>query len=281
MDTRSIDIWKDATCLGLLKEGILLDTVDLEESKRARKRITNYCWKEQRLYFKGLYVPKPEERMALVIQMHEDLGHFGKQRTLAEICRRYFWHNWTEDVKMVVKMCKQCQMVRSMGSVHSEDEEMKSIHVCELFYRITLDIAGPLLETKSGNKYILVVVDHYSKWCKAKAIVDHGAKTAAKFLEDDVICRYGVPKFVLTDNGGEWAAKFDVMCKDYGIQHQHTTPQWPQCNGMAERLIKTIKHGITVLSTTLENIDCWDGNLPRSCLGIDVESKLAPSFPLS
>jgi hypothetical protein len=51
MDTRSIDIWKDATCLGLLKEGILLDTVDLEESKRARKRITNYYWKEQRLHF--------------------------------------------------------------------------------------------------------------------------------------------------------------------------------------------------------------------------------------
>jgi hypothetical protein len=47
MDTRSIDIWKDATCLGLLKEDILLDTVDLEESKRARKRITNYYWKEQ------------------------------------------------------------------------------------------------------------------------------------------------------------------------------------------------------------------------------------------
>ncbi len=65
MDIRNIDIWKDATCLGLLKEGILPDIIDLEESKRARKRITNYCWKEQRLYFKGLYVPKPEERMAL------------------------------------------------------------------------------------------------------------------------------------------------------------------------------------------------------------------------
>jgi hypothetical protein len=36
-------------------------------------------------------------------------------------------------------------------------------------------------------------------------------------LEDDIICRYGVPKFVLTDNGGEWAAEFEVMCKDYGI----------------------------------------------------------------
>jgi hypothetical protein len=105
MDTRSIDIWKDATCLGLLKGGVLPDTIDLEESKRAIKRITNYCWKEERLYFKGLYVPKPEERIRLVSQMHEDLGHFGEQRTLAEICQRYFWHNRTEDVRTVVKMC--------------------------------------------------------------------------------------------------------------------------------------------------------------------------------
>jgi len=64
-----------------------------------------------------------------------------------------------------------------------------------------------------------VAIDHYSKWCKATAVVDHGAKTTARFLEDDIICRYGVPKFVRTNNGGEWAAEFDVMCKDYGIQH--------------------------------------------------------------
>jgi len=65
--------------------GVLPDSVDLEESKRARKRVSNYCWKEQKLYFKGLLVPKPEERISLVSQMHEDLGHFGEQTTLAEI----------------------------------------------------------------------------------------------------------------------------------------------------------------------------------------------------
>jgi hypothetical protein len=58
MDIKSIDIWKDATCLKLLKGDILPSKVDLEESKRAKKIITNYCWKEQRLYFKGLFVPK-------------------------------------------------------------------------------------------------------------------------------------------------------------------------------------------------------------------------------
>jgi hypothetical protein len=118
-------------------------------------------------------------------------------------------------------------MVRKMGNIHSEDEELKSILVCELFYRVVLDTAGPLPETKLGNKYILIAINQHSKWCEAKAIADHGAKIIAKFLEDNIIWRYGVPKFVLTSNGGEWATKFDVMCKDYGIHHQHITPQWP------------------------------------------------------
>jgi hypothetical protein len=217
--------------------------------------------------------------------MHEDLGHFGEQRTLAEVQRRYFWHNRTEEVKAVVRGCQQCQLVRSSGSIRSGDEQLKSIPICDLFHRVALDTAGPLPETKLGNKYILVAIDHYSKWCEAKAVADHGAKTVARSLEDEIICRYGVPKFMLTDNGGEWAAKFDVMCRDYAIRHQRTALQWPQCNGMAERMIKTIKHGITMLAATPANMDCWDQQLAKVLFGyrcgIQTSTKFSPFMILT
>jgi hypothetical protein len=87
-DTSKTDIWDDEICMGLLKEGFIPDAIDLRESKRARKRAMHYCWRNEGLYFKGLCVP--EDRLKLVTQMHEDLGHFGEQRTLAEICQRYF-----------------------------------------------------------------------------------------------------------------------------------------------------------------------------------------------
>jgi hypothetical protein len=148
-------------------------------------------------------VPRPEDHMGLVIQMHKDLGHFGEEKTLAEICKRYFWHSRTKDVKTVVNMCQQCHMVRKMGSICFEDEELESIHVCDLFYGIVMDTARPLPKTNSGNKYILVAIDHYSKWCKAKVVANHVAKIVVMFLEDDIICKYGVPKFVLINNGGE------------------------------------------------------------------------------
>jgi len=175
--------------------------------------------------------------------------------------------------------------VKSVGSVRSRDEKLKTIPICDLFHRIAMDTARPLPETKSGNRYILEAINHYFKWCEAKAVADHGAKTAARFLEDDIVCTYGVPKFVLTDNGGEWAAEFDVMCKDYAIQHQRTAPQWPQCNGMAERMIKTIKHGIIVLAANLANVDCWDEHLAKILFGyrcgIQASTKFSPFMILT
>ncbi len=80
-----MDIWQDMDCLTLLKEGVLADTGNLEENRRIRRRVSNYCWKEQKLFFKNLVVPRPEERLLLVRQMHEDIRHFGEHRTLAEI----------------------------------------------------------------------------------------------------------------------------------------------------------------------------------------------------
>ncbi len=124
-------------------------------------------------------------------------------------------------------------------------------------------IVGPLSETNQGNKDILVAIEHYSKWCEAKAMQDHTIITIAKIFKKDIICRYWVLKYILIDNGGEWLVEFDNLGKVYGIQHQYITLKWPRCNGMIERLIKTIKHGIIVMSTLQDNTKTWDFQLPR------------------
>jgi hypothetical protein len=80
------DIWQDAICMALLKDGELPELIGFDEGKKIRKRAANYCWKEQKLFFKDLYVPKPKEKKSLVLQMHEDLGHSSEQRLLIEIC---------------------------------------------------------------------------------------------------------------------------------------------------------------------------------------------------
>ncbi len=98
-------------------------------------------------------------------------------------------------------------------------EDLKNILVCDLFYIITLDTTRQLPKTTQGTKYILVAIDHYSEWCETKVVYDHVVDTVARFLKENIICRYGVLKFILKNKDGEWLAKFDNLCKVYGIQH--------------------------------------------------------------
>jgi len=158
------------------------------------------------------------------VDMHDEIGHFGKGRTLAEITKCYFLNNCIEEVKDVVQSYKQCQLVKRMGSIRSKIKELIIILIWDRFYIVVLDIARPLFETYNRNKYILVAIDHYFKWCEAKIVVDHDAETTTRFLEDEIIYKFSVPKYVLIDNGYEWVVKFNQLCKNYGIEHQHTTP---------------------------------------------------------
>ncbi len=125
-------------------------------------------------------------------------------------------------------------MVKKTSSIRIDPEEIKSILVWDQFYRIALDTTRPLPVIHNGNKYILVAIDHYFKWVEAQVVTEHDTKTATKFLEDDIIFKFGVLRYILTDNGGEWVVEFDQLYKNYSITHQYTVPQWPRCNNMVE-----------------------------------------------
>ncbi len=74
----------------------------------------------------------------------------------------------------------------------------------------------------------------------------------------------------------------DALCQDYGVIHQFIALAWPKCNGMVEQLIQTIKHGLTILSST--NIQGWDIQLPRVlfgyCCGVQASMKYSPYMVL-
>jgi hypothetical protein len=156
----------------------------------------------------------------LDISMKE--GHWLRLR------RDFFAMKKQKYVRMVVRQCQHCQLAKSLENIRSGIEEMKSILVCDLSYNVALDTTRPLPETKNGNKYALVAIDHYSKWCKIRPVKHHDVVITTRFLEKEIIYIFGVPKFIFIDNGGEWMAQFDLMCKKYGITHQSTmaSMQW-------------------------------------------------------
>jgi hypothetical protein len=55
------------------------------------------------------------------------------------------------------------------------------------------------------------VIDHYSKLVEAKAVANRDVATAVEFLASEVICRHGVHKYSLMDNGFERAGEFSSL----------------------------------------------------------------------
>jgi hypothetical protein len=88
---KHMDIWKDETCMILMSNGTLNQVLDnVIEVDQTKRRLLNYHWREDTLFFKNLMVPKPKERLVLVKNIHEEIGHFNEGRTLAEVKKRFF-----------------------------------------------------------------------------------------------------------------------------------------------------------------------------------------------
>ena len=78
---------------------------------------------------------------------------------------------------------------------------MKQYNVGLPFERIAIDVAGPFPETDLGNKYILVVMDYFSKWPEAFALPNQEATTISRTLVNEVFSRFGVPLELHSDQG--------------------------------------------------------------------------------
>ncbi len=118
------------------------------------------------LYFQNLVVPRPEGRLHIIKKMHNEIGRFGGTRTFSKVKQCFFWHDRTNFIIKFVKTCDKFQLAKRIDNLQFGVEDMKSTPICDLFYQVALDTSRPLLETFNGNKYVLVAIDHYSKWCE-------------------------------------------------------------------------------------------------------------------
>ena len=186
-------------------------------------------------------------------------------------------------MKAVIKSCQVCQLTKGGGKLRSADIELHSIPVTGFMHRIALDTAGPLPCTQRGNKYILMAIDHFSKWVEVKEVKGHDANTTTEFLEREVLGRGFVPKIVLTDNGTEWQGEFKLLCEQNGIKHDHSSVYWPQGNGLAERLIQTLKRGLATMIA--QHGGEWDEHLQQVLRGYrcskQASTQMSPFFVMT
>ncbi|CAF1183803.1 unnamed protein product [Didymodactylos carnosus] len=203
-----------------------------------KEKHKNYIMRRQQLKLVPV-VPKGKIRKS-IMQIYHDTpandSHFGRDRTLKTIGERYYWPTMNKDIRNYVRSCLKCR--QNNHNRRKPDGHLKPISPPEgVFELLSMDFHGPITPlSKNQNKYIITITDNLSKFVIGKAVRDCTAPTAAKFLRDEVILKYGTPKAILSDNGSHFTASMmNELFTQFGIIHLYSTPYHPQTNACIER----------------------------------------------
>ena len=210
------------------------------------------------------FVPNGQIRFDIIKIYHDtpaNGAHFGRNKTIHKIRQRYFWPSMIHDIKNYVRSCIPCLQNNQLRQ--KPPGTLKPIKPPEgVWQLLTMDFHGPITPTsRNGNKYIIALTDVLSKFVITKAVRDCTAITAARFVIEEVILKYGTPKCILTDNGTHFTASMMTeLFKTLGVTHLYSTPYHPMTNGQVERYNATMDSKIATLSN--ENRTNWDEQLP-------------------
>ena len=194
-------------------------------------------------------------------QLHTDHGggHMGTRKTMGKLRERFFWVGQRFDVKRWCQSCAICQARK--GPPRQSRSPMQQYNVGYPGERVAIDVMGPLPETRSGNRYLLVLMDYFTKWPEAYALPNQEAKTVATAMLQGFVSRFGIPHEIHSDQGRNFeSAVFKGMCDKLGVTKTRTTALHPQSDGMVERYNRTI--GTQLAMYAQENPSDWDQHVP-------------------
>ena len=181
-------------------------------------------------------------------EVHEGIcGNHIRARTLAAKTLRqgYYWPTMLKDATELVKKCKICQEHAQIS--HLPFEPMASIISPWPFQQWWLNILGPLPIEKGQCKFIVVEVDYFTKWAEAEPLATITKHKVCNFVWRSIICRYGIPKALVSDNGKQFDnPKFINFCPELGIKNYYSSLAHPQSNRQAEVTIRTLKAKNTI-----------------------------------
>ena len=143
---------------------------------------------------------------------------------------------------------------------------------------------GPLPIGKGQCKFIVVVVDYFTKWAEAEPLATITEQKVRNFVWRAIICRFGIPRALVSDKGKHFDnPKFRDFCAELGIRNYYSSPAHSQSNGQAEVTIRTLK---AALKTKLEGLKGkWVEYLPEvlwayrtTCKSTTQETSFALAF---
>lgn len=211
------------------------------------------CWKP---------VVKKAKRQALLEKAHSDptSGHTGVYKTYARLAENYFWPRMREDVVRLVRRCRVCLQYKAQNRA-PVGQMLSHTPPSQPWETISSDLMGPLPKSKSGNRFMLVVTDYFSKYVLVFPMRNSLATNVVKRLENEVFLVYGAPKVAISDNGPQYISReYKNLLDRYDVEAKYT-PYFHAQSNPTERMNRTIKRMIA--SYVQDQHTAWDENLAK------------------
>nr|GEY85465.1 reverse transcriptase domain-containing protein [Tanacetum cinerariifolium] len=113
------------------------------------------------------------------------------------------------------------------------------------FYKWGIDIAGRFSEGPGKVKFLIVVMDYFTKWIEAKAVATITGGQVKKFVWDHIVCCFGISGEIVSDNSKQFSDNpFKDWCDKLNITQRFVSVKHPQSNGLVERANRSLGEGI-------------------------------------
>ena len=182
-------------------------------------------------------------------------GHLGLKKPFCVQKNCFFWPKMKSDISHFVRSCPNCAQNKLDSSRNTDS--LQHIQVSEPFVFWAMDYMGPLPETPRGNKHLLVVMDHFTKWCKIFPTPDQKARMVAQTLVSSLFGHFGPPQIIHSVQGRNFESHLmHEICQIMGTHKSRTTAYHPQCDGLVERQNHTIQDMLSAFVS--QHRDDWD-----------------------
>ena len=232
-----------------------------KEFRKWRKEALKYKVQDRHLFRRNTkniplrrVIDDIKEQEEIMISLHDETGHRGREGTYRRIADRYWWTHMYEEVRNYVKSCERCQL----RDPSREEEALHPTWVSFLWEKVAVDVVHMPMD--HGKNFLVVARDDLSGWVEAEPLTSADSEKVANFLWKDVICRHGCFGKLVVDGGPEnrgWVAK---LAEKYGDKRVVVSAYHPQANGMVERGHKPLTDALCKMSAG--SSEGWVQHLP-------------------
>jgi len=180
-----------------------------------------------------------EVHQRIALAHNAEVGHFGVDKTITLLLKQGLkWKNMRKQVRQFVQLCPVCQKLRERHLA------LKAHPFTTAAYLpmdvLNIDTIGPIDADDDGNKYILVIIDCFTRWVELYPLPDTTAILAAEALHQHV-GRFGVPSTIRSDRGSQFCneiiSDFINLCES---DHAKTLAYSKEENAIVERANKEV-----------------------------------------